>query len=124
MREIKNIGPERIEEYLTVYLNAYPAFKSLDDSCRNITGRRQRPICGKIRGSVEFVGLFEDNKLVATMKIVKFSMNFYGRMEYATGLMPWRFIPCIRKGALPWKWSGISKNTAAIPERCGAAAAF
>ncbi len=27
-------------------------------------------------GSVEFVGLFEDNKLVATMKIVKFSMEF------------------------------------------------
>ena len=34
MREIKNIGPERIEEYLTVYLNAYPAFKSQDDYCR------------------------------------------------------------------------------------------
>ncbi|MFR7991142.1 MAG: enhanced intracellular survival protein Eis [Anaerovoracaceae bacterium] len=97
MREIKNIGPERIEEYLTVYLNAYPAFKSLDDSCREYYRQKTETDMREDEGSVEFVGLFEDNKLVATMKIVKFSMNFYGRMEYATGLMALAVHPLYKK---------------------------
>ena len=33
-RKIRPIGPEDVEQYLEVYLNAYPAFKSLDDECR------------------------------------------------------------------------------------------
>lgn len=30
-RELRPIGPEKIEDYLTIYLNAYPAFKSIGE---------------------------------------------------------------------------------------------
>ena len=33
MREIKKIGPEIMDEYMYIYLNAYPAFKDLDEDC-------------------------------------------------------------------------------------------
>ena len=33
-REVKMIPPELIEDYLTIYLNAYPAFKNIGDEGR------------------------------------------------------------------------------------------
>ena len=30
-REIRPIGTEYVEEYIEIYLNAYPAFKALDE---------------------------------------------------------------------------------------------
>ena len=33
-REIKLITPEFVEDYLTIYLNAYPAYKDIGDAGR------------------------------------------------------------------------------------------
>lgn len=85
-REIKLITPEYIEDYLTIYLNAYPAGKSLGEEGRD----KYRP---RILHSMEndknihFYGLFEDGKLIAQMKLIDFSMNAFGKMIKACGLM-------------------------------------
>ena len=85
-REIKLITPEHIEDYLTIYLNAYPAYKNTGEEGRD----KYRP---RILHSMEndknihFYGLFEDGKLIAQMKVLDFTMNAFGRMVKATGLM-------------------------------------
>jgi len=85
-REIKLITPEYIEDYLTIYLNAYPAYKNTGEEGRD----KYRP---RILHSMEndknihFYGLFEDNVLIAQMKVLDFTMNAFGRMVKATGLM-------------------------------------
>lgn len=85
-REIKLITPDYIEDYLTMYLNAYPAYKNTGEEGRD----KYRP---RILHSMEndkkihFYGLFEDGRLIAQMKVLDFSMNAFGRMVKATGLM-------------------------------------
>ena len=74
MREIKRIGTERIDEYMEIYFNSYPAYKTLDDECRAYY--RDKTIRDMERGrDVEFFGCFEDGILAATMKIVDFDIN-------------------------------------------------
>jgi len=36
---------------------------------------------------VNFFGMYEDDVLVSTMKLIDFDMNFFGEMRRATGLM-------------------------------------
>lgn len=84
--EIKLITPEHIEDYLTIYLNAYPAYKDIGDDGRV----KYRP---RILDSMEndrnihFYGLFEDGRLIASMKLIDFSVNLFGKMQAASGLM-------------------------------------
>ena len=86
MREIKKIGPEIMDEYMYIYLNAYPAFKDLDEDCYNMY-RAKNISDMELDDDVDFYGCFEDGKLVATMKLVSFQMNLFGRMHKAVGLM-------------------------------------
>ncbi len=85
-REVKRITPDLIEDYLTIYLNAYPAGKNLGDEGRD----KYRP---RILHSMEndkninFYGLFEDDKLIAQMKLIDFTMNAFGKLVPACGLM-------------------------------------
>ena len=95
-REIKLITPEFVEDYLTIYLNAYPAYKDIGDSGRE----KYRP---KVLFSMEndkhihFYGLFEDETLIATMKLIDFSINLFGKMQPATGLMALGVHPLYKK---------------------------
>lgn len=95
-RTIRPLTQGDLEDYLDIYLNAYPAFKSLDDDCREQYRRRySREIAeGK---DVLAVGLFEDGTLIATMKLVSFSMNLYGQMQKACGLMSLAVHPLHKK---------------------------
>ena len=62
-REIRPIGPEVVEQYLEVYLNAYPAFKSLDDECRQFY--REKTVFDMTNDKeVDFVGMFDGEKLI------------------------------------------------------------
>lgn len=95
-RKIKLLTPKHIEDYLTIYLNAYPAYKDT-----GVEGRdKYRP---KILHSMEndknihFYGLFEDGNLIAQMKIIDFSMNIFGEMMPATGLMALAVHPLHKK---------------------------
>ncbi|MBR3260373.1 MAG: GNAT family N-acetyltransferase, partial [Firmicutes bacterium] len=86
MRDIKKIGPEIMDEYMYIYLNAYPAFKDLDEDCyKKYEAKNIRDM--ELDDDVDFYGCFEDGKLVATMKLVSFQMNLFGRMHKAVGLM-------------------------------------
>ncbi len=84
--EIKQISPEYIEDYLTIYLNAYPAYKNIGDEGRN----KYRPrILHSMKNdkNIHFYGLFEDGKLIAQMKLIDFSINIFGKMQKSVGLM-------------------------------------
>lgn len=84
--KITPLGEEHIEAYLEIYLNAYPAYKSQDDACRAYYREKIRTDMG-YGGDVTFTGLFEGDELIAIMKIVHFSMNLFGKMHPAEGLM-------------------------------------
>lgn len=95
-REVRLIGPEKIEDYLTIYLNAYPAFKSIGDEGRN--ARRQIVLPSMQEDQhIHFYGLFEGETLIAVMKLIDFSMNMFGEMKPATGLMSLAVHPLHKK---------------------------
>ena len=88
-----------IEAYLDIYLNSYPAYKSLDAECRQHYREKHQLELREDR-QVQTVGLFEDDVLIATMKLILFSMNFFGVMQPACGLMALEVHPLHkRKGA-------------------------
>lgn len=96
MREIREIGTEWIEPYLDIYLNAYPAFKTLDEKCRE-EYREKTKRDMTMDQQVHFIGAFEDGVLAATMKVVELEMNIYGKMEKAAGLMSLAVHPLYKK---------------------------
>ena len=85
-----------IEAYLDIYLNSYPAYKSLDAECRQHYREKHRLELREDR-QVQTVGLFENGVLIATMKLILFSMNFFGRMQPACGLMALEVHPLHKK---------------------------
>ena len=97
-----------IEAYLDIYLNSYPAYKSLDAECRQHYREKHQLELREDR-QVQTVGLFEDDVLIATMKLILFSMNFFGKMQPACGLMALEVHPLHKKkGAALLTYSGKS----------------
>lgn len=94
--DIRPLTEGDIEAYLDIYLNSYPAYKALDAECRahyrakHLTELREDT-------QTRTVGLFEDGTLIATMKLILFSMNFFGRMQPACGLMALEVHPLHKK---------------------------
>ncbi len=95
-RDIKKIGADHIDEYMYIYLNAYPAYKTLDEDCQARYREKTLTEMKKDR-DVEFYGCFEKDKLVAQMKLVTFKMNVYGQMQKAMGLMALSVHPLHKK---------------------------
>ena len=85
-REIRLITPEYIEDYLTIYLNAYPAYKNTGNEGRDKYRPRFLRSMAEDK-NIHFYGLFEDDRLIAQMKLIDFEMNAFGKMQKATGLM-------------------------------------
>ncbi len=85
-----------LEPYLDIYLNSYPAYKDLDQACRDHYREKHRT---ELREDTQTrtVGLFEGATLIATMKLILFSMNFFGRMQPACGLMALEVHPLHKK---------------------------
>ena len=79
-REIRPLTQQDIEAYLDIYLNSYPAYESLDAECRQHYREKHQLELREDR-EVQTVGLFEDGILIATIKLVSFSMNFFGKMQ-------------------------------------------
>ena len=94
--DIRPLTEGDIEAYLDIYLNSYPAYKALDAECRahyrtkHLTELREDT-------QTRTVGLFEHGTLIATMKLILFSMNFFGRMQPACGLMALEVHPLHKK---------------------------
>ena len=85
-----------IEAYLDIYLNAYPAYKALDAECRQHY-REKHLLELREDSQTRTVGLFEDDTLIGTMKLILFSMNFFGQMQPACGLMALEVHPLHKK---------------------------
>lgn len=95
-REVKIISSDLIEEYLTIYLNAYPAYKDLSDD--GIAGYRNKYLNSMNNDeNITFVGLFEKGEFIALMKLIDFSMNAFGQMRPAVGLMSLAVHPMHKK---------------------------
>ena len=85
-----------IEAYLDIYLNAYPAYKALDAECRQHY-REKHLLELREDSQTRTVGLFEGDTLIGTMKLILFSMNFFGQMQPACGLMALEVHPLHKK---------------------------
>ncbi len=95
-REAKIIPPELIDEYVNIYLNAYPAGKDLSDE--GIAGYKSKYLNSMSSDeNITFIGLFENNQMIALMKLIDFSMNAFGRMQSAVGLMSLAVHPMHKK---------------------------
>ena len=98
-RMIRPLGPDDVEEYLTIYLMSYPAFKDIGDEGR---AYKRGLVLDSMANDkdIHFMGLFEDDTLIAAMKLIDFNMNIFGEMQKATGLMALGVHPLHkRKGA-------------------------
>ncbi len=95
-REVKIISPDLIEEYITIYLNAYPSYKDLSEE--GITKYKNKYL-NSMNGdkNITFCGLFENGEFIALMKIIDFSMNAFGKMQHAVGLMSLAVHPMHKK---------------------------
>lgn len=93
---IRPLHPGDIHQYIEIYLNAYPSGKDLSaDGIRYYTEKTLKAMSDF--DDINFFGYFQDNKLVATMKLIDFSMNLYGKMVPATGLMALGVHPIYKK---------------------------
>ena len=95
-RTIRPLTQQDLEAYLDIYLNAYPAYKTLDEACREHYREKHRLELRENR-QVQTVGLFEGDVLIATMKLILFSMSCFGRMQTACGLMALEVHPLHKK---------------------------
>ena len=101
-RTIRPLTQQDLEAYLDIYLNAYPAYKTLDEACREHYREKHRLELREDR-QVQTVGLFEGDVLIATMKLILFSMNCFGRMQTACGLMALEVHPLHKKRGRRWR---------------------
>ena len=85
-RVIRPLKPEDMNDYMGIYLNAYPAGKDLSEECYDKYYNRNMESLKEYK-HVNFFGMYEDDVLVSTMKLIDFDMNFFGEMRRATGLM-------------------------------------
>lgn len=85
-REIRRLTPDDLPAYTEIYLNAYPANKSISEECYNKYFNRNLQSLQEYK-HVNFFGLFEDGVLIAIMKLIDFDINLFGEMKKSTGLM-------------------------------------
>ena len=98
-REIRRLTPADMPAYMEIYLNAYPAGKDLSEDCYQKYYDRNLQSMEEFE-HVNFFGMFEDGKIIATMKLIDFDINIFGEMRKATGLMALGVHPLHkRKGA-------------------------
>ena len=93
---IRPLTETDVEPYLDIYLNSYPAYKTLDEECRS--HYREKHLT-ELREDTQTrtMGLFEGGVLIATMKLILFSMNIFGVMQPACGLMALEVHPLHKK---------------------------
>ena len=76
-REIRKLTPADMPAYMEIYLNAYPAGKDLSEECYQKYYDRNLQSLEEFR-HVNFFGMFEDDTLIASMKLIDFDINLFG----------------------------------------------
>lgn len=84
-REIRELTREHIDAYAEIAYNAYPSFK---DFSKEAMDRYKRTAVDILENdsAVTFYGLFEDETLIAVMRLFDFEMNCFGKVLPASGL--------------------------------------
>lgn len=96
---IRKLTPADMNQYMEIYLNAYPAGKDLSEECYEKYAARHSQSMEEF-DHVTYYGLFEGDQMAAAMKLIDFDMNLYGRMRKATGLMALGVHPLHKKKGL------------------------
>ncbi|MCD1146682.1 GNAT family N-acetyltransferase [Peptoniphilus sp. KCTC 25270] len=109
MFTIKPIPVSDLEPLLEVYLNSYPAFKTLDLDGIDFYRKKTLHELEKAE-DIDFFGCYEDNRLIASMKIIDFSMNYFGEMRKAKGLMSLAVHPFHRKKGVAFQMVQFFEN--------------
>lgn len=85
MREIRLLGPEHIDDYTDIAFNAYPSFKDFEPEAMAAYKKEAVRIMTE-DPIVTFYGMFEDNDLIAVMRLFDFEMNAFGKVIPVSGL--------------------------------------
>ena len=85
MREIKKLSENHIDAYADIAFNAYPSFKNFTKEAMD----EYKEIALDILNNdpiVTFYGMFENENLIAVMRLFDFQMNCFGKMITVSGL--------------------------------------
>lgn len=85
MREIRKLNEEHIDAYIDIAFNAYPSFKDFTNEGISQYKKTALDIM-KNDPIVTFYGMFENDILVAVMRLFDFQMNFFGKIIPVSGL--------------------------------------
>lgn len=85
MREIRELDRSHIDAYTEIAYNAYPSFK---DFSKEAMDRYKATAVDILENDpdVTFYGLFDQEKLIAVMRLFRFQMNCFGKMIPVSGL--------------------------------------
>jgi predicted acetyltransferase len=85
MRKIRNLSEKDIDAYTDIAFNAYPSFKNFTKEAME----EYKKVATDILNNdplVTFYGMFEDDKLIAVMRLFDFQMNCFGKIITVSGL--------------------------------------
>ncbi len=85
MREIRKLSENHIDEYTDIAFNAYPSFKNFTKEAMDEYKKVATDILNN-DPMVTFFGMFENNKLIAVMRLFDFQMNCFGKIITVSGL--------------------------------------
>ncbi|MCT4620055.1 MAG: GNAT family N-acetyltransferase [Marinisporobacter sp.] len=85
MREIRKLNEMHIDEYTEIAYNAYPSFKDFTKESMAQYKKETLEIL-KNDPTVTFYGLFEDDEMIAVMRLFDFEMNCFGKMLPVSGI--------------------------------------
>lgn len=85
MRQILKLNENNIHDYTDIAFNAYPSFKNLEKEAL-IQYKKQTLEIIKHDLDVTFYGMFEEEKLIAVMRLFDFKMNCFGKVLPVSGI--------------------------------------
>lgn len=95
MREIKVVTLDYLDEYIELAYNTYPSFKN--NSLEGKEEFKKVAIMKITDPQSHFMGMFEDDKLIAAMRLIDFKMNFFNQIIDASGLASVAVHPMYKK---------------------------
>lgn len=84
MREIRKLNNSNIDDYTDIAYNAYPSFKNLEEDALKEYKNEIEEILNK-DPDVTFYGMFEEEKLIAVIRLFDFKMNCFGKILPVSG---------------------------------------
>lgn len=85
MRDIRKLNTSHIDDYTDIAYNAYPSFKNLEEDAMNEYKSSVEEIL-KCDSDVTFYGMFQEEKLIAVMRLFDFKMNCFGKIVPVSGV--------------------------------------